>query len=124
MDVLCSVVMQQKMVSCKEEAMALLKGETAESEKLHGQGISKHQKSMKNVDCYSRHRSRSKSVERKLSATSLGKPCRYNEGSTPKVSSKNTTESKKKNIPEILIGAKNSRNQVPNRDQSGLQRDF
>lgn len=114
MEVLCSVVRQQKMASCEDEAMALLrKRSVTESQKLRSQGLSRQRGSMININCCFGYRSRRKPIELKLCHTSLSRTYLQNEDVTPTTRSKYTIGSEWSSTPENPISTENSQSELP-----------
>lgn len=99
--------------------MALLdKNCSPVSQKQRDQGLSRHQRSMKNDKRRFRRRNRSKPVVRELSATSLSKTCRHNKGDTPTFWSKYTTRRERSDTPGSSATTENSQSKIPSSDQS------
>lgn len=108
------------MASCEQEALALLKGEALlRAKKLQGEGFCRHRRRMENSEFRPGHRGRSKSLERRMSATSMEKERRYNKGVLLTVCRRHATKSKRSNTAPSSTGTESNRSGLLYSDQFG-----
>lgn len=125
LEVLRPVMMHQKMPKCKEEAMALFKGEAlvrAINYKIKASVSIKEVWKM--LTAILSTGADPNLLKKKLSAPSLGKTYCFDEADTPTVCSKYSTGSKRSDTSERPIGTRNIQNQLPNSDQFGRWHDL